>query len=212
MGTFDPARHGFGFRNPVGKRTGAAGAYGLRNWFSSLVYGRGLCFGMVVGSLRSYLRNEEVAHLPVSPGLLKYLKRLHLEQFRPVAVLKIVWFWVGSQSGVSPGDIRLPDAGAPSSDPHILCFGPVLNRSFLRCIRRAHAVVPYRIEESPDETRTGETRIYVYDPNHPKKRDRYVTLGPGGGFAYGGFSAKGGWGVFPVPLSAISRFGGRGRG
>ena len=50
-----------------------------------------------------------------------------------------------------------------SPDPHVLCFGPALNRRFFSCLMRAHAVVPYWIEEG---------QVCIYDPNHPRDRSR----------------------------------------
>ncbi len=80
-----------------------------------------------------------------------------------------------------------------SLNPHVLCFGPAPNRRFLYCLARAHAVVPYRIEEE---------RVYVYDPNHPRDRERFVTF-THGEFEYGGFRSREGWGVTLVPSSAL---------
>jgi len=84
-----------------------------------------------------------------------------------------------------------------SPDPHVLNFGPAPNGSFFRCLYRAHAVVPYRVEGGG-----GERRLYVYDPNYPGDRGRYVSF-CGGGLGYGGFSSGSGWGITLVPLSAI---------
>lgn len=165
---------------------------------SSLVYGRGLCFGMAVGALGACLRDEEIADLPASPELLGYLRRLHLTQFRPLAVLEMARRWSGARGakgGVSPDRIQLPDSG----EPHILCLGPSLSGSFLNNLGGSHAVVPYRTEVFP-----GGARVYVYDPNYPGRRDRFVTFGADGGFFYGGFSTAGGWGVYPVSLSVVS--------
>ncbi len=90
-----------------------------------------------------------------------------------------------------------------SPDPHVLCFGPALNRRFLSCFLRAHAVAPYRVEEG---------RVYVYDPNHPGDRGRFVEFwqdgaGKGVEFAYGGFRSREGWGITLVPLSALGESG-----
>ena len=91
-----------------------------------------------------------------------------------------------------PGGLRLAGEGL---DPHVLCFGPSISypRRFFHCLARAHAVVPYR---------AGEGRVYVYDPNHPGDRGRYVEFPDGGGFVYGGFRSEEGWGISRVPLSA----------
>ena len=81
-----------------------------------------------------------------------------------------------------------------SSDPHILCFGPAPNRRFFSCLSRAHAVVPYRVEEG---------RVYVYDPNHPRDRGRFVEFRRNGlEFVYGTFRSRAGWGITLVPASA----------
>lgn len=188
------------------------GLRGLRNRISSLVYGRGLCFGMVVGALEGYFHDEESVGLPPSPDLLERLKRLHISQFRPSVVTEMARLWVRSRGGkglASPEEIRFPDRSEPTCDPHILCFGPALSGldRLFENFRGSHAVVPYRAERRADGT-----RFYVYDPNYPGHRGRYVTFGPGGDFTYGGFSAKGGWGVFPLPFCAVSRLGRCGRG
>ncbi|MDQ4064199.1 MAG: hypothetical protein M3122_10065, partial [Actinomycetota bacterium] len=73
-------------------------------------------------------------------------------------------------------------------------FGPALNQNFFSCLVRAHAVVPYRVEEE---------RVYVYDPNYPRNRRRFVDFVWGGGeFAYDGFRSREGWGITLVPVSA----------
>lgn len=153
---------------------------------------------MVVAALREFSRGERsLAELPLSEGLLEELISLHSRQYRPRAILAVSLDWLanggGSPEGV-PARLRLPE----SEDPHVLCFGPRANREFFRCMRKAHAVAPYRVEESPDET-----RVHVYDPNHPGSRDRRVSFPKGGGFRYGGFSSEGGWGITLLPLSAL---------
>lgn len=82
-----------------------------------------------------------------------------------------------------------------SPDPCVLCFGPSLNWRFFYCLARAHAVVPYRSEEG---------RVYVYDPNYPEDRGRFVEL-QRERFAYDGFRSSEGWGLVLLPLSACSR-------
>ena len=72
-----------------------------------------------------------------------------------------------------------------------------------RRLMRAHAVAPYRVEEEDREA-----RVYVYDPNHPGDRRRFVEFWQGGAgksveFAYGGFRSREGWGITLVPLSAL---------
>ena len=90
--------------------------------------------------------------------------------------------------------LRLP---GDSRDPHVLNFGPALNGRFFRCLYRAHAVAPYRVERAGEER-----RLYVYDPNYPGDRGRYVAF-RGDGFSYGRFSSRTGWGIALVPVSAI---------
>jgi hypothetical protein len=199
-GFFDPARDGFGFRNPVGmapERTG--GDTPLRR-LDSFLYGSGLCFGMAAAALASFQRPASpypLAALPLTPNLLGMLRGYHARQARPEVIVAAVLDWLRARGGRPEGlldRLRLP---GESTDPHVLNFGPALNGSFFRCLYRAHAVVPYRIEGGG-----GERRLYVYDPNRPGDRDRYVSF-RGGGFGYGGFSSGSGWGVTLVPLSAI---------
>ncbi len=134
--------------------------------------------------------------LPLTPHLLTVLHEYQLRQFRPRAVLAAVQDWLASGGG-KPGLVlgRLRTVGT-SPDPHVLCFGPALNRRFFSCLARAHAVVPYRAEEG---------RVYVYDPNHPGDRGRFVEFrtGPYGSveFAYDGFRSWEGWGITLVPVS-----------
>jgi hypothetical protein len=164
------------------------------------LYGNGLCFGIVAAALREFVddRGERsLPELPLSPELLDELFAFHVRQYRPKVVFAVVLEWMRSGGGKPEGvprRLRVPESG----DPHILCFGPRMNRSFLRCMRHAHAVAPYRIERLPNEV-----RVYVYDPNYPKSRSRHVSFGASGGFRYGGFSSEGGWGITPLPLFAI---------
>ena len=67
-----------------------------------------------------------------------------------------------------------------SAAPHVRCFGPAPNRRFLCCLVRTHAVVPYRVQEG---------RLYVYDPNYPRDRERFVKFDHGE-FDYGGFRSR----------------------
>ncbi len=106
--------------------------------------------------------------------------------------------WLASGGG-KPGLVlgRLRTVGT-SPDPHVLCFGPAPNWRFLYCFARAHAVVPYRVEEG---------RVYLYDPNHPRDRARFVEFRREGSdgkteFEYGGFRSREGWGITLVPVSA----------
>lgn len=64
---------------------------------------------------------------------------------------------------------------------------------------RAHALAPYRLE-----TEDEETRVYVYDPNHPGNRSLYVSFrrdeaGRVRGFEYEGFGTRWGWGSHSSP-------------
>jgi hypothetical protein len=197
---FDPARDGFGFRNPVGlvpKRTG--GGEALR-WFDAFVYGKGLCFGMAATALLDFQANSPrlpLVDLSLHSDLFAVLWKYQLRQFYPQTVLTTVWHWAASGGGRPErvlGRLRLVGM---SQDPHILCFGPAPNRRFVYCLARAHAVVPYRVEEG---------RVYVYDPNHPRDRGRYVEFRRGGAeFAYDGFRSREGWRITLVPLSACTR-------
>jgi hypothetical protein len=134
-----------------------------------------------------------LADLSLTPDLLAVLREYQLRQFHPRVVLATVRDWVASGGGRSERILgRLRVVGA-SSDPHVLCFGPAPNQRFLYCLARAHAVVPYRVEEE---------RVYVYDPNHPRDRERTVTFAHGE-FEYGGFRSWEGWGITLVPCNAL---------
>jgi hypothetical protein len=205
--TFDPARDGFGFRNPVGEVAVGSGGGPLLRRLGALPYGKGLCFGMVAMALRSFAEQSAdvskppLAGLPPSPELLDDIRRYHVRQYRPRAVLAAVGDWLRSRGGRPDGVLgRLRLAGA---NPHLICFGPAVNRRFLWCLLRAHAVAPYRIEEMDRET-----RVYVYDPNYPGDRGRYVLFRRDASgriieFEYDGFGTRWGWGTSLFPLSAI---------
>lgn len=195
--SFDPARDGFGFANPSGSSGGRLG---------SLLYGRGLCFGMSAASLAAFCGVERrwlrpLSRLSPDPALIGDLRRYHLLQFRPRTVLRVVRGWVRTRGGRPErvaGRIRV--AGNP--DPHILCFGPRAGRGFFGRLALAHAVVPYRLEEAE-----GELLVYVYDPEFPKDRKRKIVFRRTGGesfgrFRYGRFDSREGWGIVPLPLSS----------
>ena len=135
-----------------------------------------------------------LADLPLKPALLNTLRKYHVRQYGPRSIFATARDWVGSKGGRPEGVLgRLRLAGT-CLNPHVLCFGPALNRGFLSCFARAHAVVPYRVEEG---------RVYVYDPNHPGDRGRFVEFRWDSGnveFAYGGFRSREGWGVTLVPV------------
>ncbi len=135
-----------------------------------------------------------LTELSLTPDLLTVLREYQLRQFHPRVVYVAVRAWVASGGG-RPGSVlgRLRPVGM-SLDPHILCFGPALNWRFFSCLARAHAIVPYRVEEG---------RLYVYDPNYPRDRGRFVDFVWGGEeFAYDGFRSCEGWGITLVPASA----------
>ncbi len=44
--------------------------------------------------------------------------------------------------------------------------------------------------------------MYVYDPNHPRDRERFVRF-THGKFEYGGFRSREGWGITLVPSNAL---------
>lgn len=161
------------------------------------MYGKGLCFGMAAAALlnfsgRATERRPPLADIPLNPNLLAVLREYQLRQFYPRTVLATTRDWVTSGGG-RPDRVlgRLHPAGT-SLVPHILCFGPAPNQRFLYCFARAHAVVPYRIEEG---------RVYVYDPNYPRDRERFVEFARGE-FEYGGFRSREGWGITLVPVPA----------
>jgi len=205
--TFDPARVGFGFRNPVEEVAVGNGGGPLLRRLDAILYGKGLCFGMVAMALRSFAEQpmeapqRPLAGLPPSPELLGEIRRYHVRQYLPRVVLASVVEWLRSLGGKPDGTLgRLRLAGP---NPHLICFGPALNRRFLWCLLTVHAVAPYRIEAADRAT-----RVYVYDPNHPGDRGRYVLFrldGSGriGEFEYEGFGTRRGWGVSLFPLSAI---------
>jgi hypothetical protein len=199
-GLFDPTRDGFGFRNPVGMAPKRTGGGTLLRRLDVFLYGSGLCFGMAAAALANFQRPTSpypLAALPLTPDLLGMLRGYHARQARPGVIVAAVSDWLRARGGRPEGlldRLRLP---GESTDPHVLNFGPALNGSFFRCLYRAHAVLPYRVEGGGEER-----RLYVYDPNHPGDRGRYVSF-RGGGFGYGGFSSGSGWGITLVPLSAI---------
>jgi hypothetical protein len=204
---FDPVRDGFGFCNPVGEVAVGSGGGPLLRRLGAVLYGKGLCFGMVAMALRSFAEqstdatNLRLAGLSPSPELLAEIRRYHVRQYRPRAVLAAVGDWLRSRGGRPDAILgRLRLAG---EDPHLICFGPALNRRFFQCLLKAHAVAPYRIE-----TENQEARVYVYDPNHPGDRGRYVLFrhdeaGRIREFEYEGFGTRSGWGISLFPLSAI---------
>lgn len=200
--SFDPARDGFGFPNPVGwipNRTGR-GSWLYR--FDPLLYGRGLCFGMAAGSLLYFATNKQrppLAELPPTLTLLDTLRKHHVRQYGPWAVLAAVGGWITSGGGRPEHVLERLRLVEASPDPHILCFGPRLNRRFVSCLAQAHAVVPYRVEDR---------QIYVYDPNYPKDRSRSIEFWLDGvqrstEFAYDKFRSQDGWGITLVPGSAL---------
>ncbi len=150
MASFDPARDGFGFRNPVGEVPRRTGPKMLFRPLDSFLYGNGLCFGMAAAALHSFeagLVRTPVHDLPPTPELLEFLRGYHARQLRPRVVLATVLDWIASGGGKAGGllaRIRLPGDG----DPHILNFGPAANRRFFRCLHRAHAVVPHRVDRA----------------------------------------------------------------
>lgn len=209
MRVFDPSRDGFGFRNPFGEVAVGSGRGPLLRRLGAVLYGNGLCFGMVAMALRSFAQGSKdapgspLSELPPSPEVLGEIRRYHVRQYTPRSVLAAVGEWLRARGGRPDGIVdrlRLPGAGA---NPHVVCFGPAVNRRFLWCLRRAHAVAPYRVEAA-----TGETRVYVYDPNHPGDGQRYVVFRRAGSgrikeFEYEGFETRLGWGISLFPLSAI---------
>jgi hypothetical protein len=157
------------------------------------LYGKGLCFGMAVASLLYFADRMKDTHRPpiaefsLTPALLDTLRMHHAQQYGPRTILATVWNWVASGGGCPKYVLDWLCLVGIDSDPHILCFGPALNRRFFSCFAQAHAVVPYRVEG---------TRVYVYDPNYPRDRGRFVEFWRGGAqFAYDGFRSREGWGI-----------------
>lgn len=189
---FDPDRDGFGFANPLGTQFPGDGFFGR---LVSPFLGRGLCFGMVLAAMHGLAGGDSVK---LDSRLTGYLSRLHLRQFYPPAVVFVVKYWLTSRGGRPDYALRrLRVIG--EENPHILCFGPGMNRNFVRALGNSHAVAPYRVERE-----NGETRVFVYDPNHPKKRDRFVRFDlERGTFEYEGFTSESGFGVTLLPLSVL---------
>ena len=161
--SFDPARDGLGFRNRAGMLRPSGSQPSRR--LERFLYGRGLCFGMVATALTGYKRdNGDLAELSPDAGLLAAIRRYHVRQYGWRSVLTTVWNWLCARGGrpeYTLEHLRMPDE---SPDPHILCFGPALNRRFFGCLARAHAVAPYRTED-----RAGERRVYVLRPQLPEE-------------------------------------------
>ena len=155
---------------------------------------------MAVAALALYEAGQgetPVSELRPTPEVLEALRGYHALQLRPRVVLAAVRDWLASGGGRPRGlveRLRLPG----SADPCVLNFGPSVNRRFFHCLYRAHAVMAYRVERGG-----GEVRLYVYDPNRPRDRERFVTFRDGE-FSYGGFRSREGWGITPVPLSAVT--------
>jgi len=196
--TFDPARDGFGFRNPTGRAFDRTGGGRILRWSDAFMYGKGLCFGMAAAVLLSFSGEEKgmrppLSDLSLTPDLLAVLREYQLLQFHPRVVLATVRDWVASGGGRSERVLGRLRALGTDLDPHVLCFGPTLNRRFLHCLAWAHAVVPYQVEEE---------RVYVYDPNHPRDRERFVTI-TDREFEYGGFRSRQGWGITLVPSNVL---------
>jgi hypothetical protein len=157
---------------------------------------------MAAAALLNFQANSPrppLADLSPTPDLFAVLWEYQRRQFYPRTVLSTLRDWVVSGGGRPErvlGRLRLVGT---IPDPHILCFGPAPNRRFVYCLARAHAVVPYRVEEG---------RVYVYDPNHPRDRGRYVEFRRGGAeFAYDKFRSREGWGITLVPVRACTHQG-----
>jgi hypothetical protein len=201
--SFDPARDGFGFKNPSDPQKGR---------IDTLLYGRGLCFGMAAAALAAFSGLERrwpppLAGLASTPELIREIRRYHALQFRPQVALRVGWNWTRTRGGRRDhvaGRIRI----AGDSDPHILCLGPRAGRGFFGRFALAHAVAPYRLEEDREKL-----FAFVYDPEYPKDREMKIIFRRGSGgrferFGYGGFDSREGWGITPVPLSALLPYAG----
>ncbi len=144
-----------------------------------------------------------LAALPPTPEVLAEIRAYHALQFRPRVALWVAWDWLRS-SGGKPDRVRQRlRVASENADPHVICFGPGANPMFFKRLGLAHAVAPYRMEE------TGEkVHVYVYDPEYPKDRGRRVVFWREDGghfdrFRYGVFDSREGWGIVLVPLSTI---------
>lgn len=199
---FDPARDGLPFRNPRGVLPERGRNAALLDPYDRFVYGDGLCFGMAAYALRRFAAgdNARLAELPLTQDLLDAVRDLHGQQMRPGAVLAVVLGWLRDRGGRPDLVLRRLRLPGESLDPHVLCFGPLgLRPGFLRAMQGAHAVVPCL---------SVRDRLYVYDPNHPEDRGRYLALRRDGagrvsGYAYGPFDSGRGWGLALVPISAV---------
>lgn len=200
---FDSARDGLGFRNPRGVVPERRRDTALLARYDRFVYGDGLCFGMAAYALRRFAAGDgaRLAEPSDSAEVLDAVRDLHGRQMRPRAVLAVVIGWLQDRGGRPDLELRRLRLPGEGPDPHVLCFGPLgLGPGFLRAMREAHAVVPYRLEGD---------RLYVYDPNYPSDRGRYLALrrdkiGRPVGYAYGPFDSGRGWGLALVPISAVN--------
>lgn len=73
--TFDPARDGFGFRNPTGRASDRTGGGRTIRRSDAFVYGKGICFGMAAAVLLGFSGEAKgirppLADLSLSPTCL----------------------------------------------------------------------------------------------------------------------------------------------
>jgi hypothetical protein len=199
-GPLDPARDGFGFRNPAGMAPKRTGGGTLLRRLDAFLYGSGLCFGMAAAALANFRRPTSpypLAALPLTPELLGTLRGYHARQARPRVVVAAAWDWVRGRGGRPEG---LAGSAAPAGRkrrpaPAQLRAGPERELLPLPLPGARHRTVLGR--------RGWRGAAYLRLRSQSSgDRGRYVSF-RGGGFGYGGFLSGGGWGITLVPLSAI---------
>src|ERR671932_162875 len=100
--TFDPARDGFGFRNPVGCVPTRTGGGSFLRRFDPFLYGRGLCFGMATAALLYFTdsatdaRCPPLAELSPTPALLDTIRKYHSRQYGARMAFATVKDWLSS--------------------------------------------------------------------------------------------------------------------
>ena len=136
-------------------------------------------------------KDPPLAELLLTPRLLAVLRGYQLRQFHPGMVLAIVRDWVASGAG-----------GRSVSSVGFVWWGRAPTR-----ISSASDRLPTGGSSPASRGRTPscltgfeEGRVYVYDPNYPRARERYVEFRRDGlEFAYGGFRSWEGWGITLTP-------------
>jgi hypothetical protein len=148
---------------------------------------------MAAAALASFAGADErwsplLAGLPPTPELIRETRRYHARQFRPRVALRIAWDWARASGGRPDRVPQRLRVASESADPHLICFGPAANSRFLKLLGQAHAVAPYRVEDAGERL-----RVYVYDPEYPKDRERRIVFRRGSGGRFEQFR----YGMFP---------------